>query len=670
MARDVPHRQAGYGGIVITMAMAFLAAIWIQALARVESEPKLVLDGVHVANSNLARVIAGSVSRNVIDSSGSIRSDMLALLVKLDLGEQGEIAFLEPDGREMVHVSSRGAGQRAERSVAGLMVAGSKDGVRTFLGSSDSGEQRLYAAAPSDGGRFHVVVSRPLGEVLKAHRESRQRHFLWAWFATGLVVLAASSLVVLFGRQRRTYDALHRTENVNAELIGQLRDEKERAYKLAYYDQLTGLANRGFFRAMAAERLAGTRRRRRQAAIAFIDLDRFKTINDSYGHHIGDMLLVEVGRRLRRTLRESDSVARFGGDEFVVQVVDVEQVEHLNPLLGKIIEAIAAPMMLEGNEISVQAAIGVAIHPQDGESIEELLKNADAAMYEAKRAGQGNFRFFDAQLNARVQRYSNLEQRFRIAVDLGEFEMHYQPRMDTSGYRIVSLEALVRWRHPEYGLVFPGDFIPIAEETGFIVHLGEVIVDRVCRQIAEWRAAGLHVPRVAINASARQLRDDGFIHLIRWHVERSGIAFSDLEVEVTESCVMENPETSARVLGELVSLGLKISLDDYGTGYSSLSSIKRLPLSAIKIDRSFVKDIGIDPNDDVIVASTISMSHGLGLRVVAEGVETRSQLIRLRVLGCEEVQGYLFSRPIPPGDMARMLVRGICEPRIQEEVLA
>ena len=290
------------------------------------------------------------------------------------------------------------------------------------------------------------------------------------------------------------------------------------------------------------------------------------------------------------------------------------------------------------------------------------LRNADAAMYEAKRAGNGIYRFFDAQLNAKARRLADLEQRLRQAIAADEFVIHYQPRLDTNGYRIVTLEALVRWQHPEHGLVFPGDFIPRAEDNGSIVELGAHIVRDVCGQVAAWRARGLTPPPVAINASARQLRDDGFVHLIRDAVSQAGITFDMIEIEVTESCVMEDPEVSAAILGELGELGVRVSLDDFGTGYSSLSSLKRLPLYAIKIDRSFVADIGIDANDDVIVASTISMGHGLGLRMVAEGVETQAQLIRLRMLGCEEVQGYLFSRPLPTDEIEKLLRQGQCPP--------
>jgi diguanylate cyclase (GGDEF)-like protein len=668
MARGTDvDRQRGFSAAVMGAAIVALALLWTQALTLIDADARRVLDDRHAANASLARLLAATIGADGSAGSGAPVDTLPAHLDRLDLGREGELAFLDPEGRELLHVSARGTGRRPERTEIGMMVDRGAREVRTFVTSPSTGIHRLVALAPTAGGELHVAVSQPVYETMAGHRETRRGLLAWCLLATLVTFGATSLLLRRIDRHVQASSALRQAEAVNVELIAQLKAEKDRAYTLAYYDQLTGLANRSFFRAMAVERLAGSRRRRRHAAIAFVDLDRFKAVNDSYGHRVGDQLLIEIARRLRAVLRQSDSIARFGGDEFVIQFFDVEQVEQLHPVLAKVIEAVGAPMMLDGHEVQVNASVGIAVHPQDGETIDELLRNADAAMYEAKRAGRGNYRFFDALLNARVQRYTNLEQRFRLAVEQGEFLMHYQPRMDTHGYGLVSLEALVRWKHPDYGLVFPGDFIPVAEDTGFIVELGEVVVGLVCAQIAQWRSAGLRVPRVAINASARQLRDDGFAHLIRWSVERYGIAYSDLEIEVTESCVMEDPEASAAVLGQLVDLGITVSLDDYGTGYSSLSSIKRLPLSAIKIDRSFVQDIGIDPNDDVIVASTISMSHGLGLRVVAEGVETRSQLIRLRVLGCEEVQGYLFSRPVPAEDAARLLARGICEPRQEAE---
>ena len=587
------------------------------------------------------------------------------LVQAVDLGERGELSVFSEAGFEVLRARKAGMMAPRERVPPGMMLSSGLRDIAPFSAPDDQAERRLYTMAAVGKGVLHVAVSRAHNEILEGNTAARRRYLFWALVATLFTGVATFALVTLMQRQNRTWDVLARTEQENQRLIRQLDTEKTKAYQLAYYDQLTSLPNRNFFRAMATDRLIGSRRRRKGSAIIFIDLDRFKAVNDTHGHAVGDELLIEVARRLREALRESDLISRFGGDEFVTQVIDLESVSHLDVLAEKIIEAIGQAYRLGSVDVDIEIlpSVGIAVCPQDGETIEQLLKNADAAMYEAKRSGRGAYRFFDAQLNAKVQLYANLEQRLRHAIANHEFVMHYQPRISASGYRIVSLEALVRWNHPEFGMVYPGDFIPLAEESGHIVELGTAILNQVCRQIAKWRAAGLNTPPVAVNASAKQLRDEGFVDLVRHAVESAGISFHDLEIEVTESCVMEDPELSAAILESLVKLGVRISLDDYGTGYSSLSSIKRLPLYAIKIDRSFVADIGIDSNDDVIVASTISMSHGLGLRVVAEGVETRDQLKRLRILGCEEVQGYLFSRPLPVDEIGKLLKRGVCWPQ-------
>lgn len=584
------------------------------------------------------------------------------LFKDLELGERGELSIFSTEGVELMRSRHDGLMVPRRSLAAAYRLSGGVRESNQFEATDDESARRFYAIAKIADGALFVAVSRPQGEVVDINLAARNRYLMWAATVSLLAGLSATMLMKLMRRQSGMLCALTKTKDENQQLIRQIEDEKTRAYHLAYYDQLTGLANRNFFRAMSLDRLVGSRRRRKASAIFFIDLDRFKAVNDTYGHRVGDQLLIEVAQRLTEALRESDLVSRFGGDEFVIQVDDLDTMTQLDVLAAKVIEVVAAPFKLGECVVEVLPSIGIAVCPQDGDSIDVLIKNADAAMYEAKRSGRGEYRFFDAQLNAKAQRYLNLEQRLKNAIADGEFFVHYQPRISAFGYRIVSLEALARWHHPEYGVVYPGDFIPLAEETGHIVELGAAILHLVCRQVAKWRGAGLYTPSVAVNVSARQLRDSGFVQLVRDAVEGAGISYHDIEIEVTESCVMEDPEMSAAILGALVELGVRISLDDYGTGYSSLSSIKRLPLYAIKIDRSFIADIGIDSNDDVIVASTISMSHGLGLRVVAEGVETREQLKRLRILGCEELQGYLFSRPLPLVEIEKLLQRGICEP--------
>jgi diguanylate cyclase (GGDEF)-like protein len=477
--------------------------------------------------------------------------------------------------------------------------------------------------------------------------------------ALSLLLLAGTAfLVVLIDRWRRRHvdqcaDLLQQTR-----LNAQLREEKGAVYQLASYDHLTGLPNRMLFSELANSHLSRTRRSHAPFVMMFLDLDHFKLINDTLGHRIGDLLLNGVAQRLRNTVREADIVARLGGDEFVVLLTELESIDDVARVANKLIEEIGRPMQIEEHELEMRPSIGIAVHPRDGLDLDALMRNADSAMYEAKRTGRGSFRFYDPSLNSRSILQADLSTRFRRAILGDEFVLHYQPRISLNGYRITSLEALIRWQHPERGLVFPGEFIDYAEQEGLVVELGNWVLRETCRQIAAWLAAGIDVVPVAINVSPKQLRDQTFVNYICEVVSDYGIPANLLEIEITERCVVEDFERPRQALEALSELGLKIALDDYGTGFSSLSFLKRLPINVIKIDRSFISDIRNQSNDAAIVASTIALGHNLGLTVIAEGVETREQLIYLRAAGCDEVQGYYFQKPVPAADIVDALKAG------------
>ena len=425
---------------------------------------------------------------------------------------------------------------------------------------------------------------------------------------------------------------------------------------LAQFDALTGLPNRSLFNDRLGQAIVQAGRRGGGVGVLFIDLDRFKLINDSLGHHAGDALIVEVAQRLQCGVRAGDTVGRISGDEFAVVLCEVARADAAALVARKMLESLVAPFQLDGNEVFVTASIGIAISPADGESAEALLQNADAAMYRAKQIGRNTYCYFTAELNRRSQDKMRLATDLRHALERREFTLHYQPKIDLASGAIAGLEALIRWQHPQRGQVLPDDFIPALEDSGMIVEVGEWVIEEACAQLRRWSDAGLAVVPIAVNLSARQFRSAGLGAAILSRVATAGIAPGLLELEVTESSLMDKPEKAIRVLGALRAAGLKISVDDFGTGYSSLGYLTRLPLSALKIDRSFVRDLPADDNAAAIVRTIIEMAHTLRFTVVAEGVETEAQAAFLRAHGCEQGQGYLFARPAPAAEIAARLL--------------
>lgn len=424
---------------------------------------------------------------------------------------------------------------------------------------------------------------------------------------------------------------------------------------VANHDGLTGLPNRSMFYQRLNAAIARARRNGDRLAVLFIDLDRFKNINDTLGHDLGDGLLKEVAARLRALLRGTDAIARLGGDEFVVLLESLQQSEDAARVAQKILAAMAQPFMVESRELLLTASIGISTFPNDGLDSSSLLKNADIAMYRAKDQGKNTFQFYSAQMNLHTVERLSLETSLRWALEREEFVLHYQPKIDLRSGRAVGVEALVRWQHPDMGLVSPATFIPLAEETGLIGPIGEWVLAQACAQCRAWLDQGLPPLRMAVNLSASQFARSDVLPQVMGVLKRTGLTPRMLELEITESTVMKNAEHSREVLHQLKARGIGLAIDDFGTGYSSLGYLKRFPLDSVKIDRSFVLDLPDDQDNAAITQAVIGMAHSLGLRVVAEGVETEAQLAFLRHHGCDEAQGYCLSPPLPAEAFADFL---------------
>ncbi len=429
--------------------------------------------------------------------------------------------------------------------------------------------------------------------------------------------------------------------------ISERKAAEARIDHLAHHDALTGLFNRYNLESRLAQSLLAARRENRLLAVMFIDLDRFKVINDTLGHHVGDLLLVEVARRLSECVRESDIVARLGGDEFVVALTSLACDMDAALIAAKIIAGLGRPYAIEGKILHSTPSIGISMFPFNGEDADALMKNADAAMYHAKEKGRNNFQFFSPAMTAAARERMELERDLRGALDNGQYELHYQPQVCARNGQVCGVEALIRWRHPERGLIPPLKFIPIAEETGAIEAIGAWVLQEACRQRARWRAEGIGDLRVAVNLSAQQLRSPSLVAQVREAMAAHGIGPGELELEVTESTAMDDPERAIGQLKALRDIGVELAIDDFGTGYSSLAYLKMLPIHTLKLDRAFVRDIETDENDAAISAATLALARNLGLKVVAEGVENEAQREFLSRHGCDLLQGYLFGRPEP-----------------------
>jgi diguanylate cyclase (GGDEF)-like protein len=444
----------------------------------------------------------------------------------------------------------------------------------------------------------------------------------------------------------------------NAALEAEIQDRRlaeARASYLAHHDELTGLPNRALFMDRLQQAIARAGRSGGAVAVLFLDLDRFKNINDSLGHATGDEMLKLVGALCARDLREADTVARLGGDEFIVCLGEVGSAEEAGAVARRLLAEITRGFEIGGHKLHADASIGISLYPADGADAETLIRNADTAMYHAKGDGRGTFHFFRPQMTERVKRRLALELGLRQALERGEFVLHFQPIVQLGSGKPIGAEALVRWNNPDRGLVSPAEFIPVAEDIGLIAPIGEWVLREACAQAAKWPKAGTGALFVAVNLSARQFHEGNLVSVVSDALARSGLPPAQLELEITESVLMQQTEASTRMLRELDALGVKLAIDDFGTGYSSLGYLKRFPVSTLKIDRSFLRDVSRDDDDRAIVTAIMAMARSLGLTVTAEGVERAEQVAFLRELGCDQAQGYLYARPGPGEDVERLL---------------
>jgi diguanylate cyclase (GGDEF)-like protein/PAS domain S-box-containing protein len=423
---------------------------------------------------------------------------------------------------------------------------------------------------------------------------------------------------------------------------------------LAHHDELTGLPNRVSFNHSLEHAIRQTKRKRDKLAVMFIDLDRFKNINDSLGHDVGDQLLQEVSLRLRTTLRDSDIVARLSGDEFVVLIDGWLVNEDLVSVAQKILQSVAKPYILQGQEYDLTTSIGISTYPQQGKDAQELLRHADVAMYRAKEMGKNTFQFYAAQMDVHSVDRLRMESGLRRALIHDELRLHYQPVVNLATGYMVGMEALVRWQHPQRGLVAPGEFIALAEETGLIVPIGEWVLRAACEQTRKWQQQGYGPLRVSVNLSPRQFQPN-LVSLVAKVLEETGLPAQLLELEITEGMVMKNPDHAVRLLNELRDMGISLSIDDFGTGYSSLAYLKRFPIDSLKIDRSFITELPTDSENAAIIRAIIQMAHGLEIHVVGEGVETAEQAGFLSDQACDRVQGFHYSKPLPQQEFEKLI---------------
>lgn len=637
--RDALHRAPGSNtaGLILPPASALPEEAWHKPLLFPVRRPGAEPAGILMVMLDLGYFL--KVYRNI------------------DVGTTGVIHVLTSDTDELLEWRPEGL---VLNSAARRFTAFADRPARTgSLTTELFGDGKSYLSSYSRTHRFpfQLVVSREKQDILAPHLKGRSHTLVMLGILT--ILIAGGTFLVArgIGRHGKLYGALLASNERNRDLIARLEDEKGRAFVLAAHDHLTGLPNRRTFAELAMSHLASAKRNRNHYVLMYLDLDRFKAINDTLGHHVGDALLQTVAARLRASLRDSDIVARLGGDEFAVLLTGLASVDDAALIAEKIIRQVSQPFHSEeAQAVQVSPSIGIAVFPRDGQDFDSLCRNADAAMYESKRMSRGTYTYYDAALNPASDRTFNLEQRLPRAVTDNELVLHFQPKVRLSDFRIVGFEALVRWQHPELGLIYPGDFIPLAEENGFIVELGEWVARSCCRQQAEWQAEGLNCVPVAINMSALQLQREELPDRMESILAEHGMAADMLEIEITETVLLESLEIAGKVLRKLERLGIRISLDDFGSGFSSLGYVRTLPIHTIKIDKQFISDIRNSPHDAVLTASIITLAHNLGMQVIAEGVETVEQLIHLKTAGCDQAQGYFFSRPVPAASARELLL--------------
>lgn len=551
----------------------------------------------------------------------------------------------------------------AVRCAAAWHADGVSPAVRQFVS-----ESRLLEYRPEEGslGRAFatggiVQIDLPAAPSEFARDVLAGRAGLTVGVIVPMVITGSTTALELLGSNTYAVDPeTQESLRVIALQVAQYKQRKmaERSLRfMASHDELTGLFNRAALQHELARAIKRSNRQQKQFAVLFVDLDRFKHINDTLGHGVGDEMIKICGERLTALLREADVVARFGGDEFVLLLENLSSANDAAVLTEKVLACCAEPFAIAGRELHVTASVGVSIYPDDGGDAEALLKNADTAMYRAKERGRNTFRFYAAKMNAQSTEQLMLESALRHALERGELEMHYQPKMNLQTRRIVGVEALMRWHHPVLGMIPPMQFIPIAEEIGLIVSLGKWALQKACADSRSWQEFGLPDVLMSVNLSPRQFESRTLVADIRSVLDASGLKPSLLELEVTEGAVMANPEHAAQLLRTIRDMGVGLAIDDFGTGYSSLSYLKHFPLSSVKIDRSFINDLSQDADARALIDGIITLAHGLRMKVVAEGIETSDQFDYLRARGCDEAQGYWLCKPVPADEVRNFMAR-------------
>lgn len=567
---------------------------------------------------------------------------LAGLLQHIDLGATGLMRLLQDDGQERLRIDSSGVVFSAQSLMPELPGTGEVSGLITQY-TTQGAYQSLYRRVADRG--FTVVVSQRHDEILAASGLAYSRQF---WLNLCMTFMILASLVWtlrLLRKRHEAFCALEQAQQVNQQLIGRLEDAHQRSSHAAATDHLSGLHNRRQFVEVATQVLTRQRGKRRLLAILFIDMDRFKSINDSLGHRVGDLLLQAVAGRIQRLLQAGDEASRFGGDEFVVMLAGERSEEQIDAWVRNLVERLSNTYALDGQEVNTSPSVGVSICPRDGQDIDSLIRCADAAMYSAKQAGRAQYRFFDPSLNLPDIQAFTLEQAFAGALAERQFVLHFQPQIRLDSMQVMGYEALVRWDHPEFGLLYPDRFIALAERSGFIIALGWEVLQLACEELSRWNVHA-NGSRLAVNVSALQLRQADFSERLLDVLQTYAITPDRLELEITETAVLDPEGMAMEHLQRLREAGLGISLDDFGRGYAGFAHLQSLPLSKLKIDRALIAPLSNSYDDSPIVSSTIILAKRLGLEVVAEGVETREQVVCLRLAGCDIAQGYHFSRPL------------------------
>jgi diguanylate cyclase (GGDEF)-like protein len=557
------------------------------------------------------------------------------------LGERGLLGLVGNDG-------SIRAGRTGKALLVGVTVnytSGAPDAEAALVTNAWDGVVRYVSIRRLVDFPVAVIVGLAQDEQL-ANARRNQRAALWAATAGSILLIA---VVAILGRMS------WQLAQGRLRAVEEQRANAERVQYLAYHDSLTTLPNRSLFTKLLTQSIHEAHRFNRQLAVLFLDIDRFKHINDTLGHEAGDQLLQEVATRLNGCLRESDTVARLGGDEFVVLLPELDEDKYVATVAQKILSAVAKPFVLHDQEFRVTASVGICTYPQDGLDEETLTKNADIAMYRAKEEGKNNYQFYSAKLNADSLERLTLESRLRHALENHEFELYYQAKRNLPDGRITGMEALLRWKHPDLGMVAPMKFIPVAEELGLMVPIGKWVLKTACLQNVTWQKQGLPHLSMAVNLTSRQFFDENLLPDLTLILDASGMDAHLLELEFTESVLMQNIEMTLRILSGLKGLGIRIAVDDFGIGYSSVATLTQFPLDTIKIDRSFIRNVAGNVQDKNLTAAIIAMGGALSLTVVAQGVETKEQADFLRAHACEEIQGFYFYKPVPAEQFAELL---------------